>query len=239
MTVNLSNFAPTGIAQVYQLTSANTIARLSDITVPASSVAVTVPGQSITLLVVPASGGPVNQAPTAVASGTPTSGAAPLNVAFSAAGSSDPDGSIASYQWAFGDGTSGSGPTPAKVYSTAGNFTATLTVTDNQGATGTATVPITVSPAPAPPTAPSNLTASASGRTVTVRWTDRSSNESGFYVERAPKGKNPVFTRVGTVGANVTTFVQTVTAKTWIYRAQAFNANGVSGYSNQATIRVR
>lgn len=49
----------------------------------------------------------MNQPPTAVASATPTSGTAPLNIAFSAAGSSDPDGSIASYQWAFGDGTTG------------------------------------------------------------------------------------------------------------------------------------
>ena len=53
------------------------------------------------------------------------------------------------------------------------------------------------------------------------------------------KGKNSVFTRVGTVGANLTTYVETVAANTWLYRVQAFNANGVSGYSNQATIRVR
>ena len=239
VTVTLSNFAVGGAAQVYQLTSANAITRLADISVPASTVALTVPGQSITLLVVPASGGPVNQAPTAVASATPSSGTAPLNVAFSAAGSSDPEGSIASYQWAFGDGTTGSGPTPTKVYSSAGSFTATLTVTDSQGASGTATVAISVTPAPAPPATPTNLTASASNRTVTLRWTDASSNEGGFYVERAAKAKNPTFARVGQVGANATTFVQTVTADTWLYRVQAFNANGASGYSNQATIRVR
>jgi len=109
----------------------------------------------------------VNQPPTAVASATPTSGTAPLNVAFSAAGSYDPDGSIASCQWAFGDGTTGSGPAPSKVYSSAGSFTATLTVTDNQVATGTATAAITVSPAPAPPAAPTSLSASAASRTVT------------------------------------------------------------------------
>ena len=237
--MNLASFAPGAAAQVYQLTSANAITRLSDIAVPGASVALTVPGASVTLVVVPASGGPVNQPPTAVAAATPTSGTAPLTVVFSAAGSSDPDGSIASYQWAFGDGTTGSGPNPSKVYSTAGSFTATLTVTDNQGATGTATVGVSVSAAPAPPAAPTNLSASAASRTVTLRWTDTSSNESGFYVERGIKGKNPAFTRVGQVGAGVTTFVQTVTANTWIYRVQAFNANGVSPFSNQVTIRVR
>jgi len=238
--VTLASFAPGGAAQIYQLTSTNTIARLADIAVPASALSLTVPGQSVTLLVVPASGGPVNLPPVAVASATPTSGTAPLTVSFSAAGSSDPEGAVASYQWAFGDGTNGSGPTPSKIYATAGTFTATLTVTDGQGATDSASVGVLVNPAPAPPAAPTNLTASASGRTVTVRWTDRSSNESGFYVERAVKaGKNPVFTRVGQLGANVTTFVQTVTADQWIYRVQAVNAQGVSAYSNQATIRVR
>jgi chitinase len=47
--------------------------------------------------------------------------------------SSDPDGNIVSYQWDFGDGNTGSGPTTTHVYSTIGNYTVTLTVTDNDG----------------------------------------------------------------------------------------------------------
>ena len=46
-----------------------------------------------------------NQPPIAVASATPASGAAALPVSFSSAGSTDPDGTIASYSWAFGDNT--------------------------------------------------------------------------------------------------------------------------------------
>ena len=165
---------------------------------PASSVALTVPAQSVTLLVVPASGGPVNQAPTAVASATPTSGTAPLNVAFSAAGSSDADGSIASYQWAFGDGTTGSGPTPSKVYSSAGRFTAIAHRHRQPGRDrdGDRRHQRQRRPPRRRPRQPTS-SASASSRTVTLRWTDASSNEGGFHVERAVKGKNPAFTRVG------------------------------------------
>ena len=80
-----------------------------------------------------------NQAPTASFSATPTSGAAPLDVDFDASGSSDPDGSIVSYEWDFGDGTSDSGETASHQYTSDGSFTVTLTVTDDEGATGTAT----------------------------------------------------------------------------------------------------
>ncbi|MCA0239310.1 MAG: PKD domain-containing protein [Proteobacteria bacterium] len=93
-----------------------------------------------------------NQPPVAVLSATPTSGTLPLTVAFSAAGSSDPDGSIASYLWTFGDGATASGATASRVYSTAGSYTAQLTVTDNLGASSSKTVAITVSAAAPPPT---------------------------------------------------------------------------------------
>lgn len=65
-------------------------------------------------------------------------------VTLDGSGSSDPDGSIASFQWSFGDGTSGSGAVVPHTYAAAGVFTATLTVTDNSGATASDSAQVTV-----------------------------------------------------------------------------------------------
>jgi PKD repeat protein len=83
------------------------------------------------------------QRPTAVISADVTSGPAPLTVNFSAAGSSDADGTISAYAWSFSDGGSASGVTVQRVFSTPGTYTATLTVTDNAGLTDTKSVTIT------------------------------------------------------------------------------------------------
>lgn len=53
-TVNLANFAAGNTAQVWQLTSANSITHLADTAVASGAINITVPAQSITLLVVPA-----------------------------------------------------------------------------------------------------------------------------------------------------------------------------------------
>jgi PKD repeat protein len=237
VSIALNNFAATGTAQVYQLTSANVITHLSDISFTASTVAFTAPAQSITLLVLPA--GTPNTPPIAAASGTPTSGIAPLTVNFSSAGSSDPDGSITGYSWNFGDGTAlSTSPAPSHVYQNAGTFTAVLAVTDNRGATATAQVTITVSPSPNVVNAPSNLTGTANKGSAKLNWSDNSSNETGFYIERAPSGST-AFVRVGTVGANVKTFTDVVSRGNYIYRVQAFNGTTVSTYSNSVTVRVK
>lgn len=86
------------------------------------------------------------QPPVASVTATPVSGTVPLTVSFSAAGSSDPDGSIVAYAWAFGDGSTGSGITTSHTYVTAGSFTATLQVTDSSGMTATRSTTITVNP---------------------------------------------------------------------------------------------
>jgi PKD repeat protein len=237
VTVNLANFNAAGTAQVYQLTSANAINRLADLSVTASAVAFTAPAQSITLLVLPKSTGP-NQPPVAAASANPASGVAPLAVNFSGSGSSDPDGTIASYQWNFGDGANGSGVTAAHTYSNAGSYTAVLTVTDNLGATGSSSVAITVSANPNVINAPSNLTGSAGRGTATLRWTDNSTNETGFHIERAPAGSS-TYTTVGTVGTNVATYTQSVARGTWLYRVRAFNATATSAPSNTVSLRVK
>jgi serine protease len=56
---------------------------------------------------------------------------------FNASGSYDPDGTILSYTWDFGDGDFGSGKTASHTFTEAGTFTVTLTVTDDIGAENT------------------------------------------------------------------------------------------------------
>jgi len=50
---------------------------------------------------------------------------------FDASGSWDGDGTITSYNWDFGDGTTGSGETVSHTYASSNSYTATLTVTDD------------------------------------------------------------------------------------------------------------
>ena len=236
VSINLANFTPAGTAQVYQLTSANAITRLADLTLSGATAAFTAPAQSITLLVLPSSG-IANQPPVAVAAANPTSGVAPLGVSFDGTGSHDPDGSIASYGWDFGDGAAGTGATPRHTYQNAGSYTAVLTVTDNLGATGTNSVGITVSPNPNVINAPSSLTGSAGKGSATLSWKDNSTNETGFHVERAPSGSTS-FVVIGNVGANVTTFKDTVSRGSYVYRVRAFNSTAVSAYSNTVTVKI-
>ena len=71
-------------------------------------------------------------------------------VNFDASASHDPDGTIVSYDWDFGDGTTAKGVTVSHIYSAAGSYPVSLTVTDDQGATDTITQTVTVSEVPPP-----------------------------------------------------------------------------------------
>ena len=82
---------------------------------------------------------------------------------FDASASADPDGTIATYAWAFGDGTTGTGVTTSHTYPDLAPRTVSLTVTDNDGATGTTTRSARGNQ---PPTA--SFTASCTGNTCTV-----------------------------------------------------------------------
>jgi PKD repeat protein len=79
-----------------------------------------------------------------------TSSCSNLTCAFDASVSTDPDGTIASYAWNFGDGTSGTGPSPSHLYAMPGDYGVSLTVTDNGGATHTTTQTVTPTAGTAP-----------------------------------------------------------------------------------------
>ncbi|MFD7429758.1 PQQ-dependent sugar dehydrogenase [Streptomyces sp. NPDC059818] len=84
-----------------------------------------------------------NRSPVAKAAADRTSGPTPLGVAFSSAGSADPEGGALSYAWDFGDGATSTDANPHHTYTTAGTFNPTLKVTDPEGLTGTASLVVT------------------------------------------------------------------------------------------------
>ncbi len=106
---------------------------------------------------------------------------------------------------------------------------------------GTVSPISTQPPATSSITAPSNLSTTASNKVVTLKWSDNSNNEEGFYIERALNSKKPAYQRVAEVSANTTQLSEARTAATYIYRIQAFNktTGSVSPYSNTSTVKVR
>jgi hypothetical protein len=89
---------------------------------------------------------------------------------------------------------------------------------------------------PAAPTALSSTVVSSSA--LLLRWTDNSSNETGFRLFRSTNGVD--FVRIATLGAGTTSYSNTgLNARTtYYYKVRAYNSNGASPYSNTASART-
>ena len=101
--------------------------------------------------------------------------------------------------------------------------------------TGLTTPPLAPDPPADPPLsvpeAPSNLEAVAlSSSEIKLTWADNANNEDGFRVERNG-------TVIASVGANVQTFTDSglTAATSYTYKIKAFNDEGISAYSNEAS----
>jgi lysophospholipase L1-like esterase len=89
-----------------------------------------------------------------------------------------------------------------------------------------------------PPSAASDLSANLNGAKVDLAWTDGSTNESGFRIQRK-LGTNGAWGDVTTVGANITTYSDTsvlAANSTYYYQVIAFNSGGSASPSNSASI---
>ncbi len=117
---------------------------------------------------------PANAAPVARF----TTGGTGLAVTTDGRGSSDADGTIASYAWAFGDGGTATGATASHTYAAAGTYTIRLTVTDDDGATASATQSVTVAAAPPPNEPPTAVIAAPAVSERTVQLDGRDSSDA-------------------------------------------------------------
>ena len=87
---------------------------------------------------------------------------------------------------------------------------------------------------------PSSPPLTATHRAVTLRWTDNSNNEDGFYIERRGYPPGDAFVREGQVLSNDTDYVDAFAAnEARCYRVQAFNSVGTSGYTAEACACVQ
>lgn len=138
---------------------------------------------------------PANAAPAALF----TSNVNGLTVTVDGSGSSDSDGTVASYAWDFGDGGTATGVTAAHTYATAGTYSIRLTVRDNDGASATVVRQVGVS-ADNPPPAGDTLARDAFGRNVASGF--GSADQGGAWALGGSASLFSVGNGVGTINLN-------------------------------------
>lgn len=97
--------------------------------------------------------------------------------------SSDPDGTVASWSWDFGDGTTSTESSPSYTYPQAGTYSVTLKVTDNNGAESTFTTAVSVAPPPPPPNTQPTAQFDVSVADLQASFVDRSIDGDGTIVQ--------------------------------------------------------
>ncbi len=118
--------------------------------------------------------------------------------------------------------------------------TATIQAAFSDPVGGTLSDSVAISVALLVPAAPTGLTAVALGSNrVRLAWTDNSSNETQFRIERAPASTGP-WTQILTPSSNTVTADDTTVTPgaTYFYRVRSANADGPSDPSNVASIAV-
>ena len=160
---------------------------------------------------------PQNKPPIAdVSLGEPYLGIIGEPILFNGSASKDSNGEILSWQWDFGDGTTGKGETVSHSFDNSGTFNVTLTVTDTEGAQGSTTTQVAIGQGNLPPTQPEvklpsmplelNESSQFYARSMDFdnemiqymfNWDDGTSNTSEFVINNTKVGVNHSWSSAG------------------------------------------
>jgi galactose oxidase-like protein/PKD domain-containing protein len=169
---------------------------------------------------------------------------------FFAGSGNDPDGTISAYSWTFSGGNPSTSvlATPGNVlYSSAGSFAATLTVTDNANLTdpNPPTRTITVNPAPdfSISASPSSLSTAQGGNapyTVSVSALNGFTDTVNFSVSGLPSGASASFAPASVSGSGSSTLTVTTSASTPVgtYTLSVSGATSTLNHSVNVTLNV-
>ncbi|MGH2829212.1 MAG: PKD domain-containing protein, partial [Actinomycetota bacterium] len=145
--------------------------------------------------------------------------------------STDPDGTIASRSWNFGDGTTSTATNPTKTYAAAGTYTVTLTVTDNGGASASTSRSVTVTSGGDPdPSVPTLTNGVARSDTTGAAGTWK------YYKIQVPSGRSQL--RVDLVTNDVCSWVCNPDTDLYVRRAakptlSTYNCRSWSPYGDE------
>jgi len=159
----------------------------------------------------------------------PASALAGKEVSLDASSSLDPDGTITSYSWDFGDETTGTAATPSHSYAKAGNYTITLTVTDNNGSPSSPTTK-TLTVESSQPGSPASFQLTATSGKTTLTWSPPSSTGGStiirYRIYRATSSSQPMMWLANTTD---TSYVDTTVSngQTYYYKVTAVNGAGM------------
>jgi len=146
-------------------------------------------------------------------------------------------------QWGDGQGVAITTGRPEAItlthqYTAAGNYSILIEVSDNDGGLTTRIEDVVVS---APPPAPTNFQIlSVAANQIQLGWTDNSTVEDGFAIERCTGHGCNNFAEIRRVQRNQSTYIDgTVASNTqYSYRMRAFNTAGLSPYTNVVSAKT-
>ncbi len=169
---------------------------------------------------------------------SPSTALTGVSISFDGTASYDPDGTIVTYSWAFGDGTFGSGSNPSHMYNLGGIFNLTLTVTDNSASTASFSNQITITDRQPTVTFSTSTTSQATGQpvTVTITASDPDGTISGTIVDW---GDGSIDSVSGTTDSHSYTLTGGASSKTFTITVTVTDNSGQSAsYTRDETIQA-